>query len=163
MSRSDTRFPPSVHCRRSRAPSSRGCSTRTRIWFLTRRWGSWNAPGLGVALDYALSWGLDAINERVTTLADRLRALLGELAGVRVHDQGWRRCGIVTFTIHGVPAQEVQQRLAQHGVNTSVSLVEYVRLDLPDRGLPDLVRASVHYYNTEDELQRLIDALPPPR
>ena len=83
--------------------------------------------------------------------------------GVSVHDQGRRRCGIVTFTIDGVPAQEVQQRLARHRVNVSVSLVEYARLDLPDRGLPDLVRASVHYYNTEDELQRLIDALPPPR
>ena len=82
---------------------------------------------------------------------------------MRVHDQGQRRCGIVTFTVDGVPAQEVQQRLAHHGVNVSVSLVEYARLDLPDRGLPDLVRASVHYYNTEDELHRLIDALPPAR
>ena len=42
----------------------------------------------------------------------------------------------------------------------SVSLVDYARLDLPDRGLPDLVRASVHYYNTDDELDRLISALP---
>ena len=45
----------------------------------------------------------------------------------------------------------------------SVSLVEYARLDLTERGLPDLARASVHYYNTEDELDRLIDALPPRR
>jgi cysteine desulfurase / selenocysteine lyase len=48
-------------------------------------------------------------------------------------------------------------------VKVSVSLVEYARLDLPDRGPPDLVRSSVHYDNTEDELHRLIDALPPPR
>ena len=96
-------------------------------------------------------------------LADRLRQLLSEVDGVSVHDQGRRRCGIVTFTVDGVSSQEVQQRLAKRGVNVSVSLVEYARLDLPDRGLPDLVRASVHYYNTEDELHRLIDALPPPR
>ena len=106
---------------------------------------------------------VDAINERVTSLADRLRELLGERRGVRVHDQGRRRCGIVTFTVDGVSSTEVQQRLAQHGVNVSVSLVEYARLDLPGRGLPDLLRASVHYYNTEDELHRLIDALPPPK
>jgi selenocysteine lyase/cysteine desulfurase len=129
-----------------------------------RRFENWEANyatriGLGVAVDYALSWGLDAINERVTTLADRLRELLGEQDGVRVHDQGRRRCGIVTFTVDGVPSSEVQQRLARHGVNTSVSLVEYARLDLPDRGLPDLVRASVHYYNTEDEVARVAGAV----
>jgi len=79
---------------------------------------------------------------------------------VRIHDQGRRRCGIVTFTVDGVPAQQVQQRLAEQRVNVSVSLVDYARLDLPARGLPDLVRASVHYYNDDDELDRLIAALP---
>jgi selenocysteine lyase/cysteine desulfurase len=37
--------------------------------------------------------------------------------------------------------------------------VDYARLDLPARGLPDLVRASVHYYNTDDELDLLVAAL----
>lgn len=133
-----------------------------------RRFENWETNystkiGLGVAVDYALSWGLDAIQERVTALADRLRELLGERQGVRVHDQGRRRCGIVTFTVDGVPSPEVAQRLAHQGINVSVSLVEYARWDLPDRALPDLVRASVHYYNTDDELDRLVQALPPPR
>ena len=133
-----------------------------------RRFENWETNyaakiGLGVAVDYAMSWGIDAISDRVTTLADQLREQLSGLKGVRVHDQGRQRCGIVTFTVDGVDATEVQHRLAQHGVNVSVSLREYARLDLPDRGLPDLVRASVHYYNNETELQALIDALPRPR
>ncbi len=132
-----------------------------------RRFETWETNyaakiGLGVAVDYALSWGLEAIEACVTTLAGRLRAQLQSVDGVQVHDQGQRRCGIVTFTVDGVPAQDVQRRLSERGVNASVSVVEHARLDLPARGLPDLVRASVHYYNTNDELDRLIEALPTP-
>jgi cysteine desulfurase / selenocysteine lyase len=132
-----------------------------------RRFENWERNyaatiGLGVAVDYALSWGLEVIEERVTALAADLRSRLLAVDGVRVHDRGARQCGIVSFTVDGVPAQEVQRRLAGRGVNTSVSLVEYARLDLPRRGLPDLVRASVHYYNTHEELDRLVEALPGP-
>jgi selenocysteine lyase/cysteine desulfurase len=82
-----------------------------------RRFENWETNyagkiGLGVAVDYALSWGLEAIEERVTTLAERFRRALRHVDGVRVHDQGLRRCGIVTFTIDGVPAAKVQQQLA---------------------------------------------------
>jgi cysteine desulfurase / selenocysteine lyase len=132
-----------------------------------RRFENWETNyaakiGLGVAIDYALGWGLDAIESRVTTLADVLRARLAGRPGVHVHDQGSRRCGIVTFTVDAVPAVAVHESLAARGVNVSVSLVDYARLDLPARGLPDLVRASVHYYNTDEELDRLVDALPRP-
>ncbi|WP_310717123.1 aminotransferase class V-fold PLP-dependent enzyme [Nonomuraea sp. 3-1Str] len=115
--------------------------------------------GLGAAVDHALSWGLPAIERRVGTLAGRLRDALREVPGVRVHDQGVRKCGIVTFTVEGRPAAEVHGRLAARGVNTSVSLRRHARYDLPARGLPDLVRASVHYYNTEEELHRLVEAV----
>lgn len=132
-----------------------------------RRFETWETSyagkiGLGVAVDYALSWGLGAISERVTTLAGNLRTRLQALDGVQVHDQGPRRCAIVTFTVDGVPADDVQRRLAEQGVNTSVSRSSSARLDLPRRGLDELVRASVHYYNTDDELDQLIDALPSP-
>jgi selenocysteine lyase/cysteine desulfurase len=133
----------------------------------SRRFENWETNyaakiGLGVAVDYALGWGLEVIEARVTTLAQRLRDQLTCVNGVHVHDQGRHRCGIVTFTVDGVPAHTVQQRLGESGVNVSVSLVDYARLDLPSRGLPDLVRASVHYYNTDDEIDRLLTALPQP-
>jgi selenocysteine lyase/cysteine desulfurase len=133
-----------------------------------RRFENWETNyagkiGLGVAVDYALSWGLAAIEARVSELADRLRGQLQAIDGVRVHDLGQRRCGIVTFTVDGVSSHDVQRQLAERGVNTSVSLTAYARHDLAHRGLPDLVRASVHYYNTEAELDRLAGALPAPR
>lgn len=129
-----------------------------------RRFESWEADyaariGLGVAVEYALSWGLEAIEERVTSLAAGLRARLAAIDGVRVHDQGQRHCGIVSFSVAGVPASQVHARLSERAINTSIALVDHARYDLPRRGLPDLVRASVHYYNTDDELDRLAAAL----
>ena len=130
----------------------------------SRRFENWETNyaakiGLGVAVDYASRVGLAAIEARVSALADGLRDRLTALPGVRVHDQGRRRCGIVTFTVDGTDAHEVSRHLGEAGINTSVSLVSYSMLDLPERALPDLVRASVHYYNTESELDRLCDAL----
>ena len=133
-----------------------------------RRFENWETNyaakiGLGVAVHYALAWGLESIEGRVTGLAERLRGRLADLDGVHVQDQGRQRCGIVTFTVDGVPSEEVQRRLADSGVNVSVSVADYARLDLPQRGLSDVVRASVHYYNVDDELDQMIAALPGPR
>jgi len=129
-----------------------------------RRFENWETNyaakiGLGVAVEYALSWGLESIEARVNRLAMHLRARLGEMNHVDVHDQGRRQCGIVTFTVDGFSAPEIQQRLSRHGVNVSVSLADHARLDLPRRGLSQLVRASAHYYNTEEELERLTDTI----
>ncbi|GAA4736943.1 aminotransferase class V-fold PLP-dependent enzyme [Phytohabitans rumicis] len=129
-----------------------------------RRFETWETNyagkiGLGVAVDYALGWGLPAIESRVTALAALLRERLAALPGVTVRDEGVRRCGIVTFTVDGEPAERVRDRLAAARINTSVSPITYARYDLAARGLPDLVRASVHYYNTEDELDQLCTQL----
>jgi selenocysteine lyase/cysteine desulfurase len=115
--------------------------------------------GLGVAIDYALSWGLGAIEARVTWLADTLRRRMARVPGLRQYDRGAHKCGIVTFGIDGVAAHTVQRHLQHQGINISISDPHSTLLDAQQRDLPPILRASVHYYNTEDELDRLIDAL----
>jgi cysteine desulfurase/selenocysteine lyase len=124
-----------------------------------RRFEMWEADvagriGLGVAVDHALGWGIDAIAARNATLADGLRRRLDEIDGVTVHDRGEQRCAITTFTVAGVDGEAVRTRLRAQGVNVSVSVATSAQLDLPHRGLDSVVRASVHYITTEDELDR---------
>ena len=129
-----------------------------------RRFENWETShatklGLGAAVDYALALGPESTWARIEALGAGLRERLDAVDGVTVHDKGERRGGIVTFTVAGRGAGEVQADLRAAGINTSVSAVESTRYDLSDRGLPDLVRASVHYYNTEEELDALVAAV----
>ncbi|MCP3973995.1 MAG: aminotransferase class V-fold PLP-dependent enzyme [bacterium] len=112
--------------------------------------------GLAVAIDYALSIGLEPIAARVGELAAELRRRLRYLPGVEVRDEGQHQSGIVTFTLDGHAPLEVQGELGRHGVNVSAPGRRNAQLDLGVRGLDAVVRAGIHYYNTEDEIQRLV-------
>ena len=133
-----------------------------------RRFESWEASiagrlGLGRAVDYALSLGLDAVQERVGSLAEQLRTELATLPAVTVHDHGITRCGIVTFSVKGSEAGNIRARLADHQINVSVaprpSHEVQAILTGGSHAAEMVVRASVHYYNSEDEILRLVGLL----
>ncbi|GHO45265.1 aminotransferase class V-fold PLP-dependent enzyme [Ktedonospora formicarum] len=132
-----------------------------------RRFENWECNfagkiGLGVAIDYALDWGLDNIWRRLKALAYQLRTQLSPIPGVIVHDRGSIQCGIVTFTVEGLTPEEIKRQLASEQINVSISELSSTLLDMESRHLSTMVRASVHYYNTEEEIERFcarIDAL----
>ena len=127
--------------------------------FETWEFGWSSLVGLGAAVDYALDLGLADIESRVFELAARLRRTLAEIPGVTTTDVGARLCGIVTFTVSGLKAEELVRRMRTEQINLSVSTPDSTPIDAARRGLPDLVRASVHYFNTDDELDRFGAAL----
>lgn len=129
-----------------------------------RRFENWETYyagkiGLGVAIDYALALGLGSIRDRIYALAERLRGQLRECPGVAVHDLGLERCGIVTFTARGWEPNEIRERLLRQRINVSTSSQQSTRLDMDARGLTGLVRASLHYYNTDAEIERFCRTL----
>jgi selenocysteine lyase/cysteine desulfurase len=115
--------------------------------------------GLRMAARYALGLRLPAIKDRVYALADELRETLQRIPGVTTHDLGRERCGIVTFTKADEAPDAIKTRLAASQINVSVSRARYAVLDLGKRGLPAVVRASVHYYNTSEEISRFCRVL----
>lgn len=129
-----------------------------------RRFEKWESSiasrlGLGAAVDYALEWGMDNISERVILLADELRAKLSAIPAVTVQDLGENRCGIVTFQIDGKEENSIKASLAEQKINVTVSGRSSTRLDMEARQIEKLVRASVHYYNTTDEIDRFCSAI----
>jgi selenocysteine lyase/cysteine desulfurase len=121
-------------------------------------WESYVAGRIGLAraIRYAQAIGLDAIRARIYDLAGHMRRALAAIDGVTLTDLGREQCGIVTFTKAGEDCDALKSRLAKEHINVSVSRLRYATLDLGRRGLPAVVRASVHYYNTKDEIDRMI-------
>jgi cysteine desulfurase / selenocysteine lyase len=129
-----------------------------------RRFEDWESNvaaqlGLGAAVDYALEVGVDAGWQRLQALAAALRMRLHDRPDITVHDRGANLSGIVTFAQQGEEPERTSERLRAAGINTSVAAASSSQLDFPRRGLDTAVRASVHYYNTVDEVDRLMEAL----
>jgi cysteine desulfurase / selenocysteine lyase len=129
-----------------------------------RRFESWEhnvaaVLGLGEAARYHRDLGPADAWARVQALGAMLREGLAELPRVTVHDRGEVLGGIVAFSVDGVSASEVSRRLRYQRINTSVTGLTSARYDLEPRGVEEQVRASVHYYNSEPELDALVAAV----
>lgn len=111
--------------------------------------------GLGKAVDYALNIGVDRIWERIQYLATLLRRELAAIEGITVHDFGAQQCGIITFSVKGLENAFVKNKLADKNINVSVGKAISTLIYMDKHHLPSNVRASVHYYNTEEEIQIL--------
>jgi cysteine desulfurase/selenocysteine lyase len=113
--------------------------------------------GLGAAIDYARAIGMTAIEQRCRILADRLRDGLESLEGICLHDLGRNPSAIVSFSVRGCPARAVLAAAAAEAIVIGASPPASTRLDSESRGLPVILRASPHYFNTEADVDRLVD------
>ena len=124
-------------------------------------WECDNAGRLGLiaAARYLLDLGLDEVEREVTQRGAFLRAALAEVPGITVRDLGARKSGLVTFTVDGLGATEVQQALARQDIAVSTTQRSSTFHDMARRGLTEMVRASPHYFVTEAQLDRAVAAV----
>jgi len=115
--------------------------------------------GLKAAVDHLLALGPDQVEQAVRAIADRLRDGLGALPGVTVQDAGPDLCGIVSFTVAGRTPDQVRDELAAVGVTVTVSHASSTLLDMSDRGLDSVVRASPHYFVSPQDVDTAIAAV----
>ena len=115
--------------------------------------------GLGVAIDYANSIGLERIEKRVLCLAGLLREKLTSFDRVDVLDLGLIKSGIVSFRLDHKTASELRTFLSKKNVQIGLSGIGSTRLDFESRQLMSINRAAVHYFNTEAELDILCEGI----
>ena len=108
--------------------------------------------GLGKAVEYALNIGVDRIWQRIQYLAGLMRAQLSEIDGITVHDMGDEKCGIVTFSVKRMDSTTVRNELAENKINVSVGKAISTLIYMDKNHLASVVRASLHYYNTVEEI-----------
>ncbi|MBI9044259.1 MAG: aminotransferase class V-fold PLP-dependent enzyme [Anaerolineaceae bacterium] len=110
--------------------------------------------GLGRAIDYLLDWGVERTWGRIKDLSALLRGNLTSISGVDIHDKGIDQCGIISFSVQSKSPEEVQRICSQRKINLTTSSIYSTRLDMQNRGFEDLIRTSLHYYNTEEEIEQ---------
>ena len=113
----------------------------------------------GRAIEYAMDFGLPKIQQRIFKMADKLREGLQEIPQLEVTDQGRLKCGIVTFRHEALDASTITSELARRKINVSVSSGSGSRLSFMERGIESVVRASIHYYNSEEELEYFLSKI----
>ncbi|MFC9663740.1 aminotransferase class V-fold PLP-dependent enzyme [Nocardia sp. NPDC127606] len=115
--------------------------------------------GLGAAVDYLLAQGPDEVYAAVATRAEYLRKTLPELPGVTVRDLGTEHSGIVSFTADGHDPEQLRDRLAEHTITVTVSHAGSTLLDMSERTLPAVLRASPHCFVSPADLDRFVATL----
>lgn len=118
-----------------------------------------NQLGLKVAADYAYEAGLENIWQRVQALATQLREGLRKMDHIHLQDQGTELGGIVSFTVDGMAAPDVMFWLLDRGINLSWNGEPNTYLDMTAKVLKEIVRACVHYYNTEEEVSLFLKTI----
>jgi len=115
--------------------------------------------GTGTAAAYARAIGLENIRGRVYEMVHRLRDGLAKIDKVQVLGGDEELCGIVTVTIDGRDPFEIVTSLRERGINTSAQRREYAVIDYDNKNVAGALRISPHYYNTSDEIDRVISAI----
>lgn len=117
------------------------------------------AIGLGAAVDYLQSVGMEAIAQYEHELTAYALERLEEVPGVHLFGPAAaHKGGIASFTFDGVHPHDVAQILDQYGI--AVRAGHHCAQPLHERfGIPATTRASFYLYTTKEEIDKLVDGL----
>jgi len=128
------------------------------------RFTNWERPyalvqGMTEALRYLQSVGIENIELQNKKIASRLRENLAAIAGITLYDRGSTQCNIITFRKAGKTQADFQEHFLQHQVYYGISQKAQGQIDFEKKGIDWAVRLSPHYFNTEEEMDRVSEVV----
>lgn len=116
------------------------------------------AVGLAAAIDYLEGLDREAALRHEQDLLEYATERLGELPGLRILGAARNRAAVLSFVLDGVHAHDLGTVLDRRGV--AVRTGHHCAMPLMDfYGLAATTRASMAFYNTREEMDRLAEAL----
>jgi cysteine desulfurase/selenocysteine lyase len=111
--------------------------------------------GLGAAIDYVSEIGLANIAAREDELLEYATAKVSALPGVRIIGTAKEKASVLSFTIEGIHPHDIGTILDQEGI--AVRTGHHCAQPVMDFfKIPATARASFSFYNTEEEIDRLV-------
>ena len=114
--------------------------------------------GLGVAVDYMQEVGIDLIKKREEELLTYATEKILKLEGIRIIGEAENKAGVLSFVIEGLHPFDIGTLLDQLGVavrtghHCTQPLMSFFEI-------PGTIRASFAFYNTTEEIDKLISGL----
>ena len=129
-----------------------------------QRFEEWEKPyalllGASEAVQYLLDVGIQGISERAVYLAQQLRDGLAHMPSLQLLDQGTEKAALVTFHDLNLAPAVIKDQLSQHNTNSSIGDLSSAYMDYQHKNVTGAVRLSPHYYNSEAEVQKVLEVL----
>ena len=117
------------------------------------------AVGMGAAVDYLSSVGLGSIAEHEKEIVSYALERLEEIPGVWVFGpEAQYKGGVVSFTLAGVHPHDISQILDMDGI--AIRAGHHCAMPLHEKyNLPATARASFYLYNTQEEVDKLVNSI----
>jgi len=117
-----------------------------------------DAVGLGAAIDYVNAIGIDVINQYEQTLLTYATSHLKNIEGLRLVGTAKDKASVLSFVIPGIQTEDIGVALNKEGI--AVRSGHHCAQPILRRlGLETTVRPSLAFYNTHQEIDRLVEAI----
>lgn len=129
-----------------------------------RRFEFWESSiagkiGFATALKYLNGLGITNVEQYNTGLMKEFRRRMEQVKGLHLHDRGSRLSNILSFTTDNRSIEQTAQLLRDNDVYFSLSFRNFALIDFMKKDLDGIIRFSPHYFNTTEELEKVITIL----